>query len=129
MHRTAAGCANVALLCHTPGFQAYAQFRQQFLEFYKFLDEIRMSPVELSLRFVISNPDISCVLMGAKPREEVEQNVAVVEKGPLSEEIQKRLDEIAAMVPFRPYDEDMTVPLGYGIKYLSPEAARRRRHL
>lgn len=40
--------------------------REQFKALYSFLDEIGMSIVELSLRFVLSNPDIDCVLVGAK---------------------------------------------------------------
>lgn len=84
--------------------------RKQFLALYNFLDEIDMSLTELALRFVISNPDISCVLTGARSCEEVEQNVASVEKGPLSPEILKRLNEIAAMVPFRPFEEPFGLP-------------------
>jgi len=96
--------------------------RAQFLAFYTFLDEIGISLPELALRFVISNPDISCVLMGARSQEEVEQNVSSVEKGPLSQDILKRLDEIAAMVPFRPFDEPFAPP--FGGKYRGPGGVR-----
>ena len=48
---------------------------------------------ELALRFVISNPDVDTVLMGARAPEEVEQNVAAVERGPLPAELLQRLDE------------------------------------
>ena len=84
--------------------------REQFRALYRFLDECRIPMPELGLRFIISNPDIQCVLMGARSAAEVEQNVAAVEKGPLPKEILKRLDEIAAMVPFRPFGE----PFGIG---------------
>jgi aryl-alcohol dehydrogenase-like predicted oxidoreductase len=86
--------------------------RAQYLALYAFLDELGMSLAELGLRFVISNPDISCALMGARSKEEVEQNVAAVERGPLSPEVLKRLDDIAAMVPFRPFEEPFGLPFG-----------------
>ncbi len=84
--------------------------RAQFLALYELLDELRIPLPELALRFVISNPDISCTLTGARSVEEVEQNVASVEKGPLSADVLQRLDEIAAMVPFRPFEEPFGLP-------------------
>ena len=85
--------------------------RRQFLALYAFLDEIELSLPELALRFVVSNPDISCVLMGARSQKEAEQNVSSVEKGPLSQEILKHLNKIACMVPFRPSEEPFGLPL------------------
>ena len=84
--------------------------REQLRVLYAYVEELGMSLPELALRFVISNPDISTVLMGARSREEVEQNVASVEVGPLPSDVMARLDEIAAMVPFRPFEE----PFGLG---------------
>ena len=84
--------------------------RRQFQALYALLDEIGLPIAEVGLRFVISNPDISCVLMGARSPQEVEQNVAAIEKGPLPKALLKRLDRIAAMVPFRPFEE----PFGLG---------------
>jgi hypothetical protein len=77
----------------------------------RLLDETGLPLPELALRFVISNPDISTVLMGARSAGEVEQNVRAVEKGPLPDEIMKRVRDIAAMAPFRPYGEGMGLPL------------------
>jgi aryl-alcohol dehydrogenase-like predicted oxidoreductase len=79
--------------------------RAQMLELYDYLDEIRMPIAELGLRFVISNPDISCTPMGARSAEKVELNVAAVEKGPLPAEVLSRVDEIAGRLPFRPFEE------------------------
>jgi aryl-alcohol dehydrogenase-like predicted oxidoreductase len=84
--------------------------RKQFLAFYDFLDEIGMSITEICVRFVISNPDISCLLMGIKSVGEAIQNAAAIGKGPLPADILKRLDEIAAMVPFRPFEEPFQLP-------------------
>lgn len=77
-----------------------------------------MTLPELGLSFVLSNPDISCVLTGAKSVEDVEQNVGIAEKGPLSIDIIKRVDEIAAMVPFRPFEEPFALP--FGLSYKGP---------
>ncbi len=87
-----------------------AMRREQFLALYAFCDDCGMSLPELGIRFVLSHPDIHCVLMGAKSAAEVEQNVAAAIAGPLSADILLRLDEIAAMVPFRPFGE----PFGIG---------------
>jgi len=79
--------------------------REQFKQLYALADELDMPLPELALRFVVSDRDVSCVLMGARSAEEVEQNHAAIEKGPLPGDVLKRLDEIAAMVPFRPAEE------------------------
>jgi len=84
--------------------------RLQYKALYAFLDELDMPLAELALRFVISNPDITCTLTGARAEWEVEANFAAVEKGPLSEDVLTRLDEIAAMVSFRPFDEHYQLP-------------------
>jgi aryl-alcohol dehydrogenase-like predicted oxidoreductase len=84
--------------------------RAQYRALYGLLDEIDMPLAELAMRFVISNPDVDCVLSGARAVWEVEANVAAVEKGPLPEDILARVDEIAAMVPFRPFCEPFSLP-------------------
>ncbi|MEM7028861.1 MAG: aldo/keto reductase [Chloroflexota bacterium] len=95
--------------------------REQYKQLYAFLDEIDLSLPELALRFVVSNPDISTVLMGARSVTEVEANVKAVEAGPLPADLLARIQEIAAMVPFRPFEEPFNLPfhqsdrLGLGI--------------
>ncbi|UCH35393.1 MAG: aldo/keto reductase [Armatimonadota bacterium] len=86
--------------------------RAQYRALYAFLDELGLPLAEVALRFCLSHPDVATVLMGARSVEEVEQNVAAVEKGPLPPEVLKRLDEIAAMVPFRPFEEPFGLPFG-----------------
>ncbi len=86
--------------------------REQFQRLYALLDEIGMPLPELALRFVISNPDISTVLMGARSVAEVEANVRAVEAGPLPADLLARIREIAAMVPFRPFEEPFILPFG-----------------
>lgn len=84
--------------------------RKQLRALYDFLDETGIALPELCLRFVLSNPNVSCVLTGARTAEEVEQNVAAVRKGPLDRETLAVLDDIAGMVPFRPYEEPIHFP-------------------
>lgn len=86
--------------------------KEQFLALYRLLDELGMSLPELALRFVISNPHISTTLTGARSVEEVELNIAAVEKGPLPGDVLRRLDEIYALVPFRPFEEPFGLPFG-----------------
>lgn len=90
------------------------QRREQLLTLYAYLDELGMDLPEMCLRFLLSNPDVSCALMGARSREEVEANVAAADRGPLPDEVLARLREIAAMVPMRPAEEPVCLPLGRG---------------
>lgn len=78
---------------------------------------------ELGLRFVISNPDISMTLTGARSVAEVEANVAAVAKGPLPADVLARLREIADLVPFRPYEEPFGLP--FERPYRGPGPANR----
>ena len=86
--------------------------RRQYQALYRLTDDLAMPLPELALRFVLSNPDVSCVLSGARSVEEVEANVAAAERGPLPGDVLARLDEIAAMVPFRPTGEPFFPPFG-----------------
>jgi len=90
--------------------------RRQLLKLYNMLDELNMSIIEMSLRFLLSNPDISTALVGAKSREEISSCAAMAEKGQLPEDVLKRLDEIAEMVPFRPYEEPYNMPFNKNYK-------------
>ncbi len=96
--------------------------RNQFIALYDFLDEVGIPLPEMGLRFVLSNASVSCALMGARSREEVEQNVAAVEKGPLPNDVLVRLNEIADMVPFRPFEEPFGLP--FSRDYWGPGMAR-----
>lgn len=95
--------------------------RAQYRELYRFVDELGVTLPELGYRFAISNPDVSTVLMGARSAQEVEENVAAVEKGPLPAGVLTRLDEIAAMVQFRPFEEPFSLP--FGREYRGPGRA------
>ena len=84
--------------------------RQQFQALYALLDDLQMPITDLAIRWVISNPDVDTTLMGARSVAEVEMNVAAVEAGPLPADVMARLEELGAMVPFRPFNE----PFGCG---------------
>ena len=86
--------------------------REQYRRLYALVDEVGISLPELGLRFVLSNPDVSMTLMGARSVEEVEANVAAANKGPLPADLLDRLQEIADMVPFRPFEEPFSLPFG-----------------
>lgn len=86
--------------------------RAQYRALYAYLDETGLPIVEAALRFVLSDARISCTLMGARSAEEVEQNAAWAARGPLPAEALARLDAIAAMVPFRPFEEPFGLPFG-----------------
>jgi aryl-alcohol dehydrogenase-like predicted oxidoreductase len=83
--------------------------QEQLKKLYALLDECGIPLPELALRFVISNPDIHCVLMGARSAAETEQNAAAIEKGPLPKALLKKLDKIAALVPYRPFEEPFSM--------------------
>lgn len=88
--------------------------REQLLALYALLGDAGLSPPEAALRFVLSDPRVSSVLVGARNRAEVDASADAVEKGPLPAELLARLDAIAARVPFRPCEEPWTFP------FLSP---------
>ena len=94
--------------------------RGQFAALYRLLDEAGMDIAEMGIRFVLSNPAVSTALVGAATPEEVERNVAAVGRGPLPADLVARIDEIAAMVPFRPFEE----PAGLGWHLASPGTYR-----
>ncbi len=96
--------------------------RAQILALYGFLDEVGMSIAELGIRFALS-ADASTILIGPKTARHVEEAVAAIEKGPLSNDILRRLDEIAARVPFRPFEEPMILPFRNPDSYRGPGPA------
>lgn len=95
--------------------------QQQLLAYYDLLDQAGMPAFELCLRFVLSHPSVSTVPIGCKTAEHLETCVDVAAKGPLEADILSRLDEIAAMVPGRPWEEPMILP--FGKNYVGPGIA------
>ena len=94
---------------------------EQLKAYYELLDGAGMPAFELCLRFAAGNPIVSTIPIGCKTCEHLEASVAAVEKGPLPQDILSRLNEIAAMLPCRPYEEPMILPLGKN--YVGPGIA------
>ncbi len=84
---------------------------EQFLELYRFLDESGLTLPEIGVRFAAAHPAVSTVLVGTSKPSHIEEAVAAIERGPLPKEVQARLDAIAAMLPYRPFEEPMILPM------------------
>ncbi len=97
--------------------------RQQFLALYQFLDESGLEIVEASLRWTISRPETQTLLIGAKTAAHLETSVKAIAQGPLSNDQLTRLDEIAQMVPNRPFEEPMILPMEQPDSYWGPGPA------
>lgn len=95
--------------------------QEQYKRLYAYLDEIGLSLPEASLRMVLANPVVSMMLMGARSVDEVEQNVRSINAGPLPADVLAKLQEIADMVPFRPFEEPFGLP--FGRQYKGPGQA------
>jgi aryl-alcohol dehydrogenase-like predicted oxidoreductase len=92
--------------------------RAQYRDLYALLDEAGLEVAATAVRFVLSNPAVSCVLTGVRTSHEVEANVAAASRGPLSPDVLAGLEAIAARVPFRPFDEPACLPVG--VPYAGP---------
>jgi aryl-alcohol dehydrogenase-like predicted oxidoreductase len=97
--------------------------REQYRRLYALADEAGLSLPEIGIRFVLSNPDVSLTLMGARSVAEVEENVRAAEQGPLPADLLARLQELADLVPFRPCEEPFLLP--FTREYRGPGRAGR----
>jgi len=76
-----------------------AEQRKQFLADLETVDRLKeafpgTNLAQLALRFIISNPDVSVVIPGAKRVSQLEANFAAAEAGLLTSEEQRAIDEI-----------------------------------
>ena len=95
--------------------------RQQLLAYYDLLDQSGMPAFEVCLRFVLSNSSVSTIPIGCKTVEHLEASADAVAKGPLPDDMIARLNEIASMLPYRPWEEPMILP--FGKNYVGPGIA------
>ncbi len=86
--------------------------RAQFRALYDLCDDCGIEIPVLCLRWALGVKGVSSVLTGPRSVAQLEQNIQAVEQGPLPDEVNQRLDEIAALVPFRPYDEPVECAFG-----------------
>jgi len=98
------------IIAHRPAWMSAAR-HQQFVELYALLDECGLSLPELCLRFAAAHPAAGCVLMGTSKAEHLASGLAALERGPLPAGVRERLDAIAGLVPCRPFEEPMILPM------------------
>lgn len=79
--------------------------RAQIKALYELCDDCNIEIPVFCLRWALGVAGVSSILTGPRTVAQLEQNIQAVEQGPLPDDVNKRLDEIAATVPFRPFDE------------------------
>jgi aryl-alcohol dehydrogenase-like predicted oxidoreductase len=97
--------------------------RDQILAFYTLLEDTGIPIANFCLRFALSTDAPSTVLIGPKTARHVEAAVEAARQGPLSRDVLGRLDRIAAMVPYRPFEEPMILPFDRPSGYTGPGMA------
>ncbi len=68
-------------------------------ELSKLADELGQSLTHLSLRWCLSNPHVSTVILGASKKEQLVDNLKVADSEPLSPEVIKRIETIVQNKP------------------------------
>ncbi|NOY81779.1 MAG: aldo/keto reductase [Kiritimatiellaeota bacterium] len=61
--------------------------------------EAGMSMAELALRFALSSPEVTSVLVGVDNCGQMQENLAIAAKGPLSDELLERIDRTVPLLP------------------------------
>lgn len=110
-----------AQLKRKPAWMSAAR-HAQFLALYALLDDTGLTLPEIGVRFAAAHPAVSCVLVGTSKTAHLEAAVQAFERGPLPEDVRTRLDAIAAMLPYRPFEEPMILPMDK--PYFGPGPAR-----
>jgi aryl-alcohol dehydrogenase-like predicted oxidoreductase len=77
--------------------------RKRFGELYQIQQETGLSLAELGLRFLLSDPDIACVIPGAANAAQLEENVRCATAAPLPDGIYHRLLALGKVFPDRYY--------------------------
>ena len=84
--------------------------QQQYLKLYELCDDLKIDIADLAMRFAFSNPDIHAVVTGAGKVKNVQRNLESYHRGPLPQDVLRRIGEIYRMVPFRPFEESFFMP-------------------
>ena len=122
LHQGAFGRRNDEVVRRQPMWLSDAR-RDQLLAFYDLLDDVGIPIADLCLRFALSTDIPSTVLIGPKTARHVEAAAAAASRGPLPPDVLVRLDRIAAMVPYRPFEEPMILPFDRPTEYAGPGSA------
>ena len=97
---------------------------QQLLRLYEFSDRAAIPLPELAMRFVLSNEAVHTVLTGSRSAAEVESNFRAAQAGPLPASVLAELEDIAAMLPCRPFEEPFGAMFYANRTYHGPGMAR-----
>jgi aryl-alcohol dehydrogenase-like predicted oxidoreductase len=90
-------------LLFKPEDQLHPVFKEKLLPVRRQLEalarEAALKPSELYFRYLLSNPDFTCILSGVDTPEQLLENISIVQKGALPKDL---LRKIAAIVPELP---------------------------
>ncbi len=70
------------------------EFRDRLERLYDLQKKSGLSLVEMTIRFLITDQNVSTILVGASKPEEIEQSVAAAQAGPLPNELHQALDKL-----------------------------------
>lgn len=88
-----------------------SQRAEQLRGLYRLSDESGLPLPELCLRFSVHRPQGQCVLIGPKTAEQLTESVEAAARGPLPADVLAEIDRLAAVLPCRPFEEPMILPL------------------
>jgi L-galactose dehydrogenase len=71
-----------------------AEIQSRFEKLYSLQRDCGLSLVALSIRFLLADPSITTILVGAASPDEIEESVAAVQAGPLPSELQKTIEDL-----------------------------------
>ena len=71
-----------------------AELRDRMERLYSIQRECGLSLVELTIRYLLGDSDVSTVLVGAASPAEIEESVAAAQQGPLPQDLHQVLDPL-----------------------------------
>ena len=66
--------------------------RSRFARLYTLQSECGLSLVTLAIRYLLADPDVTTILVGASTPSELEESVAAAQQGPLPPELHRAID-------------------------------------
>lgn len=62
-------------------------------------NEAGMELGELAVRYILSQPEVTCVLTGVETLDQIQKNLTIFDHGPLPDDLRQRIDEISIDLP------------------------------
>ncbi|MCZ6675877.1 MAG: aldo/keto reductase [Candidatus Poribacteria bacterium] len=84
---------------HHPPKWMDATFHQAYCRYLDLQTETGLHMAELTIRWLLAEKRQHCTLTGFSTLQEVKQNIAFVERGPLPDHLQRQIDEIGIVHP------------------------------